>query len=422
MRRPRHMSKRMDSRLDGRIRCDLPCEEADNLIPVGEEPEVELSVVIPCLNEAETLGTCIAKARRSFRENDIIGEVLVADNGSTDGSQSIASRMGARLIHVEAKGYGNALMGGIVAARGKFVIMGDADDSYDFSEIPKFVEKLRAGFELVQGCRLPSGGGRVMPGAMPFLHRWWGNPMFSFMVRKMFWAPIHDVYCGMRGFTKELYGRLNMRSTGMEFATEMIIKSSICQAKIAEVPITLYPDGRKSHPPHLRTFRDGWRTLHFFLMYSPRWLFLYPGASLVVLGLIGYGLAMPGVTIGGVNFDAHTLLLSSLFILLGYQSILFAYFAKTFAIREGLLPENRRINQLSKLVSLERGIMLGTGAAITGVVLLLTAINQWREVDFGHLDYAKTMRWVIPGVTLTALGYLTILSNFIISILGTRRQ
>jgi glycosyltransferase involved in cell wall biosynthesis len=233
------------------------------------DSKLEVSVVMPCLNEADTLEACVTKAQRVLRKHGIKGEVIVADNGSTDGSQAIAIRMGARLVHVEPKGYGNALMGGIAAARGKFVIMGDADDSYDFLQLSRFVEKLREGFDLVQGCRLPAGGGTVQPGAMPFLHRWWGNPMFSIMTRWMFHAPIHDVYCGMRGFAKELYDRLDQRCTGMEFATEMIIKASLFGADIAEVPITLHPDGRKSHAPHLKTFRDGWRTLRFFLMYSP---------------------------------------------------------------------------------------------------------------------------------------------------------
>jgi glycosyltransferase involved in cell wall biosynthesis len=377
---------------------------------------------MPCLNEADTLATCIEKAQRALREHNIVGEVVVADNGSTDGSIEIAERLGARVVHVTAKGYGNALMGGIAAARGKFVIMGDADDSYDFLEIPKFVEKLRQGYDLVQGCRLPSGGGRVMPGAMPLLHRWWGNPMFSFMVRNMFWAPIHDVYCGMRGFTKSFYKSLDQRCTGMEFATEMIIKSSIYGASIAEVPITLHPDGRKSHPPHLKTFRDGWRTLRFFMMYSPRWLFLYPGIFLILLGLLGYGLGMPGVRIGGTGFEAQTLLFASLAILLGYQSILFAIFAKTFAISEGLLPENARMKRFYEIVNLERGLVAGVLAFIIGCVLLIVSVNQWRVAHFGYLDYNRTMRWVIPGVMLTALGFQTILSSFFISILGMRRR
>jgi glycosyltransferase involved in cell wall biosynthesis len=245
----------------------------------GDAPE--LSVVIPCLNEHETIGICVEKAVRAMREAGIDGEVILADNGSTDGSIDIATRAGARHVAVPAKGYGNALMGGISAARGRFVIMGDADDSYDFLEIPKFVQKLRAGSELVQGCRLPSGGGSIAPGAMPKLHRWWGNPMFSWLARRWFGAPIHDVYCGLRGFTKDLYGRLDQRCTGMEFATEMIIKASLSGAAISEVPITLHVDGRKTRAPHLKTFRDGWRTLRFFLMCSPRWLFLMPGMLLI---------------------------------------------------------------------------------------------------------------------------------------------
>jgi len=382
----------------------------------------EVSVVIPCLNEADTLEACIAKVQRALGEHRINGEIIVADNGSTDGSQAIATRMGTRLVYVEAKGYGNALMGGIAAARGRFVIMGDADDSYDFLQLPRFVDKLREGFGLVQGCRLPSGGGTVLPGAMPFLHRWWGNPMFSRMARGMFHTAIHDVYCGMRGFTKDLYDRLDQRCTGMEFATEMIIKASMFGEKVAEVPITLHPDGRKSHTPHLKTFRDGWRTLRFFLMYCPRWLFTIPGGVLVFLGMVGYAVAMPGLRLGGVAFDAHTLLFASLAILCGYQSILFAIFTKTFAINEGLIPEDPELARFFKLVNLERGLILSAATIVVGIVLLAAAINQWRLASFGTLDYAQTMRLVVPGVTLTALGFQTILSSFFVSILGMSRR
>jgi glycosyltransferase involved in cell wall biosynthesis len=389
----------------------------------AEDSSIEVSVVMPCLNEADTLGTCIAKARKALDDHDIRGEIIVADNGSTDASAVIARRMGARVIHVEAKGYGNALMGGIAAARGRFIMMGDADDSYDFLEIHPFVEKLRAGYELVQGCRLPSGGGKIMPGAMPFLHRWWGNPMFSVMLRRWFKAEsIHDVYCGMRGFTKGFYNRLNLRCTGMEFATEMIIKASLFRESMAEVPVTLHKDGRKSHAPHLKTFRDGWRTLRFFLMYSPRWLFVGPGALLMLLGLLGYIIAMPGTELWGVTFDAHTLLVASLAILCGYQSILFALFTKTFAIGEGLMPEDSFTMRFFRIATLERGIFIAVGAFLLGIVLLLVAVNQWRLTHFGHLDYADTMRLVVPGVTLTALGFQTILSSFFVSILGMRRR
>ena len=387
-----------------------------------EDETLELSIVMPCLNEADTVATCVAKAMRVLHEYKIRGEVIVADNGSTDGSQALAEAEGARVVTVAAKGYGNALMGGIEAARGKYVIMGDADDSYDYLEVPKFVEQLRKGFELVQGCRLPSGGGRVMPGAMPFTHRWFGNPAFSLMVRHMFWSPIHDVYCGMRGFTKDLYQRLGQRCTGMEFATEMIIKAGFHHANIAEVPITLHPDGRKAHPPHLRTIRDGWRTLRFFLMYCPRWLFWYPGVFLILLGVLGYAVALPGLQVGGITFDAHTLLFGSLALLLGYQSMLFAIFTKFFAIGEGLMPEDPRLVKLTETITMEKGLLIGALSFLVGIVFLLVSIQQWRVTNYGQLDYAQTMRWVIPGVTLTALGFQTILSSFFISILGMRRR
>jgi len=283
------------------------------------------------------------------------------------------------------------------------------------------VAKLRAGYDLVQGCRLPSGGGTIRPGAMPALHRWWGNPMFSAMVRRMFWAPVHDVYCGLRGFRKDLFDRLELRSSGMEFATEMVIKSSLQNARIAEVPITLHPDGRQAHPPHLKTFRDGWRTLRFFLMYSPRWLFLYPGLCLAALGVVGYGLAMPGLRIGGLHFDAHTLLFSSLAILLGHQSIVFAISAKTFAITEGLLPPNRRLERFYQIVTVERGLIASLLTMTTGMVLLLGAVNEWRIRDYGDLDYTSTMRLVVPGVTLTALGVQTLFASFFIGIMRSAR-
>ncbi|HMP07558.1 MAG TPA: glycosyltransferase family 2 protein [Lacipirellulaceae bacterium] len=368
---------------------------------------LELSVVMPCLNEADTLATCINKARRTMDDHGIVGEIVVADNGSTDGSVEIAMRLGARVIHVSQRGYGHALMAGIAATRGKYVIMGDADDSYDFLEIPKFVAELRAGHELVQGCRLPSGGGRVLPGAMPPSHRWIGNPAFSWLVRRMFRAPIHDVYCGLRGFRRELFDRLDLRCTGMEFATEMIIKSTLFGVDIVETPTTLHPDGRTSHAPHLRTIRDGWRTLRFFLMYSPRWLFLAPGLLLLLAGAVGYALALPAATIGGVTFDAHTLLVASLAAVLGFQLLQFAVFAKTFAISEGLMPEGRLMAVFRRRINLEFGLVAGAVALGVGLALIGAAVNQWRLAGFGALDYARTMRWTIPGVTLAALGFQT---------------
>ena len=389
----------------------------------ADHPDLpEVSVTIPCLNEADTLATCIEKAQQSLAEHHIVGEIIVADNGSTDGSPEIAARLGAVVVPVQAQGYGSALMGGIAAARGQFVIMGDADDSYDFREIPRFVEKLRQGFDLVQGCRLPAGGGRIMPGAMPFLHQWLGNPLLSLIARRLFGAPVNDVYCGMRGFSKALYGRLDQRCTGMEFAAEMIVKASLFGERIVEVPITLHKDGRKAHLPHLKTFRDGWRTIRFFLMCSPRWLFLLPGTLLIVLGLAGYAITIPGVTIRGIDFDAHTMLVASLAILCGYQAILFAIFAKTFAITTGLLPPDPRMNRFFDLINLEKGLIAGSATLAIGLLLLAASVNQWRHAGFGPLDYARTMRSVIPGATLTLLGFQTVLSSFLVSIFGMHRR
>lgn len=380
---------------------------------------VELSVVMPCLNEVETLANCIGKAQCALEMHGIAGEVIVADNGSTDGSRELAESLGARVVPVPTRGYGAALMGGIAAARGKYILMGDADDSYDFGELPKFVAKLREGYDLVQGCRLPGGGGRVSRGAMPTLHRWWGNPMFSWMVRHWFRAPVNDVHCGMRAFTKALYQRLDQRCTGMEFASENVIKASIHGAKIAEVPVTLYKDGRTAHAPHLKTFRDGWRHLRFYLMYSPRWLFLLPGAGLLLAGLIGYALALPRWP--GVRFDVNTLLFSSLAILAGYQSVQFAVFTKTFAISEGLLPLDERMQRLFARIDLERGLIAGALAMTVGLVLLGAVVLKWWQSDWGQLDYPSTLRWTISGFTLTSLGLQTMFGSFFLSVLGLKR-
>jgi glycosyltransferase involved in cell wall biosynthesis len=382
---------------------------------------IECSIVMPCLNEADTLEVCVRKAFQGIENSGVEGEVIVADNGSTDGSTEIAERLGARVVRIPVKGYGSALMGGIAAASGKFVIMGDADDSYDFLEVPKFVEKLKAGADLVQGCRLPSGGGTVRPRAMPFLHRWWGNPMFSFLARLWFGAPIHDVYCGLRGFRKDFQQSLEQRCTGMEFATEMIIKSSLRGAQIAEVPITLHPDGRKAHAPHLKTFRDGWRTLRFFMMCSPKWLFLLPGFLLLMLGAVATALALPGITIGPATFDAHTLLFGSLAFILGYQAIVFAIMTKSFAVSEGFVPKDDRLLRFYRVATLERGLILGVLASLAGVMLLGVAVLQWKQAGFGALDYSNTMRWVIPGATLLTLGVQTILFSFFVSMMGVNR-
>ncbi len=377
---------------------------------------IELSVVMPCLNEAETIGTCITKAIGAMHDAQVVGEVVIADNGSTDKSAQIAESLGARVVNVCEPGYGAALMGGIQASRGDWVIMGDADDSYDFLEIPAFVDQLRTGVDLVQGCRLPRGGGRVMPGAMPFLHRWFGNPVLSWLVRKMFRIPIHDVYCGMRGFTRRLYDDLDLRSPGMEFATEMIIRSGLRGASMTQVPITLHCDGRQEHGPHLRTFRDGWRTLRLFLVFSPRWTFFRPGLILIALGLLGYLLAIPQMKVFGAALDVHTLLIASLAVLMGWQSVLFATLARIFAAREGMMPRHKRLEQLT----VEHGLAFGLAISSIGLVLITRVVYVWWQSDFGSLDYPHTMRWVVPGVTLVAFGFQTALAALMAGVLKMR--
>lgn len=378
----------------------------------------ELSVVMPCLNEADTVGICIEKAFTGMREAGVDGEVIIADNGSSDDSKQIAESHGARTIDVAERGYGAALMHGIEASRGKYVLMGDADDSYNFLEIPAFVEQLREGYDLVQGCRLPRGGGRVLPGAMPFLHRWFGNPVLSWLVRWMFRIPISDVYCGMRGFTRQLYDRLDLRSPGMEFATEMIIRSGLRQVSMTEVPITLHPDGRQQHGPHLRTFRDGWRTLRLFLVFSPKWTFQRPGIVLISAAILGYLLAIPQFRIFGAALDVHTLLVASLAGLLGWQCILLAALARIFAGREGMMPADERLEELT----VERGILFGVATALLGVALILAVVWQWWQKDFGRLDYPVTMRLVVPGVTLVALGFQTIMAALMAGVLKMHRR
>src|SRR3954469_7312814 len=390
--------------------------------PAARADSVEISIVMPCLNEADTIAACINKAKAAIEREGISAEIIVADNGSTDGSQQIAESLGARVVPVPARGYGSALMGGIEAARGKYILMGDADDSYDFGEVPKFLAKLREGYDLVQGCRLPAGGGTVLPGAMPRLHRWWGNPMFSALARHWFHVPVNDVYCGLRAFTKKFHTDLRQRCIGMEFATEMIIKGSLYGARIAEVPITLHPDGRIVHPPHLKTFRDGWRTLRFFLLYSPRWLFLIPGVALILLGLAGYAIALPGIRFRGIHFDVHTLLFASLAVICGYQSILFAVLTKVFAISEDLLPADPTLERAFRVIKLETGLAAGALAFLAGGLFLFKSLAIWHATGFGDLQYAVTMRWVIPGVTLVALGFETILASFFLSLLGMRRR
>ncbi len=385
------------------------------------EEQLELSIVMPCLDEADTVGTCVLKAVTALQKMGIPGEVIVADNGSRDDSVEIAESLGARVVHVVQPGYGAALMGGIEAARGRFVLMGDADDSYDFTQVHRFYDKLCDGADLVQGCRLPSGGGRVMPGAMPWLHQY-GNPGLTWLVQKMFKAPINDVYCGMRGFTKELYQQLDQRCTGMEFATEMIIKSTLFGAKIQEVPIILHPDGRKAHRPHLRTFRDGWRTLRFFLMLSPRWTFLAPGIALGSLGLMGSLLVLMRISLAGVVFDAHTLLVSMVALLVAAQLGCFALLAKTFAASEGILPKDSRVETFARHCSLERSLWFSGALVAGGVGVVAWKSLEWATEGFGQMDYSNTMRWMVPAVGAIALGCQLAFSSFLLSILRLARR
>jgi glycosyltransferase involved in cell wall biosynthesis len=381
-----------------------------------------VSVVMPCLNEADTVVACITRAHSALADARLAGEVIVADNGSSDGSQELARAAGARVIDVTARGYGNALMAGIEAARGRYVIMGDADESYDFGETPKFVAKLEEGFDLVQGCRLPGGGGRIMPGAMPFLHRWLGNPVFSLLARWWFRARINDVYCGLRGFTKDAYLGLRLQCTGMEFAIEMVVRASLADLKIGEVPITLHPDGRTTHPSHLRTFRDGWRTLRFYLLFSPRWLFLLPGLALVAFGAVAAVAGYAGMRVGVARLDVHTMLFGMLMIIAGYQGVIFAILTKVFAINAALLPPDPRMSRFDRAFSLERGLLIGAALVVVGVALLLQTIVAWAHTDYGTLDYPHTLRIAIPGVLATVVGLQTILFVFFAGVLQLDRR
>ncbi len=388
-------------------------------LPAKESETLEVSVVMPCLNEAETLESCIRKAQRALREANIVGEVVVADNGSSDGSVEIAERMGARVVNVRAKGYGNALMGGIAVASGKYVVMGDADDSYDFGHIPRFVEQLRKGADVVMGNRFRGG---IEPGAMPILHQYVGNPVLSGIGKLLFKSPIGDFHCGLRGFSKAAFARMGLRTTGMEFASEMVVKAALLGLTVAEVPTSLSPDGR-SRPPHLRTWRDGWRHLRFLLLYSPRWLFLYPGIALMLIGSgLGLWLLPASRTVGNVTFDVHTLVYAAAFVLLGFQATAFAVFTKIFAISEGLLPPDPALDRLFRYVTLEVGLGVGGLLTMVGLAASVYAVSSWGAQHFGMLDYSRTMRIVIPAALSLTLGVQTIFASFFLSVLGLRRR
>jgi glycosyltransferase involved in cell wall biosynthesis len=381
--------------------------------------EIELSVVMPCLNESATVGSCVRKARGAMRQHGIRGEVIVADNGSTDGSRELAAEAGAHVVPVETRGYGSALRAGIAAARGRFVLMGDADDSYDFTHLDRFVEKLREGYDLVMGNRFQGG---ILPGAMPPLHRYLGTPVLTAITRLFFRSPVGDINCGLRGFRKEAIEGLGLRTLGMEYAGEMIVKASTFGLRITEIPTTLAPDGR-GRAPHLNTWRDGWRHLRFLLLYSPRWLFLYPGMSLLVIGtVVGVLLLRGPLAVGGVVFDVDTLLFAAMAILIGFQSVVFAMFTKVFAISEGLLPEDARLSRLFRYVTLESGLLVGALLALTGGGSWVLGLAYWQRQHFGPLDPEQTLRIVIPGVVCLTLGFQIILSSFFLSVLGMSRR
>ena len=383
---------------------------------------IEVTVVIPCLNEEKTVAPCVAQALAAFRASGISGEVLVADNDSRDASRERAAAAGARVLTVAQRGYGSALMAGIAAARSPYVIMGDADGSYDFGEVPRFVTELRKGYDLVQGCRLPRGGGTVAPGAMPWSHRWIGNPCLSLLARIMFRTGFNDIYCGLRGFTKDFYERMELRCTGMEFATEMIIKSALHHARVTEQPITLHRDGRVGTGSHLRTFRDGWRTLRLFLLYSPQWTHLVPSLLLLGFGLVMGTLAWTEAKIGPATLGAHTLLVAVITIILGYQGVFLALFTATFAWREKLTHAPRFLEKFYDVFTFERGLILSLLGALTGVALIASVFLQWRHTGYGPLDYPQTLRKIVPGLLLIALAAQTFFGSFVISLTSLERK
>lgn len=390
----------------------------DAFTAASQTDDLEVSIVMPCLNERQTVGACVAQARQALKDSGIRGEVIVADNGSTDGSQKLAREKGARVVEVSQRGYGAALAGGITAAQGHYVVMGDCDMSYDFGHAPRFVEKLREGYDLVMGNRFEGG---ITPGAMPFLHRYLGNPILTWIGRLFFGASVGDFYCGLRGFDRDKILTLDLRSTGMEFALEMVAKSTITGLRISEVSTTLSPDGR-DREPHLNTWSDGWRSLRFFLLFSPKWLFLIPGVVAMLLGSLLFIGGLTGAQIAGATLSVNTMLFGTLAIILGGQALFFSVLAKTFAVSSGLHPPSSNVNRFRQKFSLERGVAIGGVTLAFGIVALFIAIVEWAMVDFGDLTPRVTRLWVVPGITLAALGVQTTFSSFLISALDLERK
>lgn len=385
--------------------------------PAEAQPLV--SVVMPCLNEADTVQQCIRRTQRFFEQSGLTGEVIVADNGSTDGSPELAARAGARVVEVAERGYGSALRGGIASARGDFVVIGDADNSYDFSALRPFIDHLEAGADLVMGNRFQ---GEIRPGAMPWIHRWLGNPFLTGIGRFLFGAKVGDFHCGLRAFRKSAYDQLGLRCSGMEFASEMVIQSTLKGLKVSEVPTVLSPDGR-GRRSHLRTWRDGWRHLCFMLLLSPQWLFVVPSTLLLATGGSAFAMLLRGsVPAGGATFDIHTLLLAGSLFLIGYQLLFFGFFLREFAVRQGYRPAPKQRPLILRYARLEVGIALGSLLGLAGLALIASTVWHWRDTDFGGLDPSVTMRQVVPGAFLLMLGAQTIFSTFFLSLLGIRER
>lgn len=383
-------------------------------VPTASEP-LDLTILMPCLNEAETIAGCTSEAQRALQEQGIRGEVVIADNGSTDGSQAIATQLGARVVAVTEKGYGRALQGGVAAARGRYILMGDSDGSYDFSHAGRFLAKHREGWEIVMGNRFLGG---IQPGAMPWKNRYLGNPVLSGIGRLFFRCPVGDFHCGLRSFSRAAYDRLALRAGGMEFASEMVIKATLFRERMTEIPTTLRPDGR-NRPPHLRPWRDGWRHLRFMLLFCPRWLFLQPGLALMAVGGgLGALLTRGPLALGDVRLDVHTLLFAAMALLIGFQSVAFAVFTKVFAIQSGVLPRDDSFQRWFRWINLEKGLIVGGGLMVAGIALSLHAVGLWGAHRFGNLAPGELLRVVIPGGTLLTLGCQVVLVSFFLSILG----
>jgi glycosyltransferase involved in cell wall biosynthesis len=385
----------------------------------AQQDSLELTILMPCLNEAETLAICIEKAQSFLSRSGVRGEVLISDNGSTDGSQAIATGLGARVSEAPRRGYGAALINGIENARGRFIIMGDADDSYDFVNLDAFVERLRGGADLVMGNRFKGG---IEPGAMPPLHKYLGNPVLSGIGQLFFRPGIGDFHCGMRGFNRDRIRALDLQTTGMEFASEMVVKASLARYRIEEVPTTLKKDGR-SRPPHLRSWHDGWRHLRFLLLFAPRWLFVYPGLVAFLLGAIAVGIiAFGGIEIAGVGFDVTTMVYASALCVIGYQALLFFWLTKLFATQEGFLPASPRYRAIVAKWSAERGLLIGLALFLIGIAIGVVQVARWGSLDFGPQDAADVVRIAIPSALGLILGFQTMMMSFFSGVLTTPRR